>query len=70
MIQYIDTPRDKQVVKALVTELTNIIFAARMQGVKSRQGTTTAKKSLHAQLSHYKKICTTSQMVRNDLTTT
>ena len=28
IIQYIDTPRDKQVVKALVPELTNTSFAA------------------------------------------
>ena len=69
MLQYMDTPRDKQVVKALVAELTNVSFAAQMQGVQSRRGTTTAKNSLHAQLSHYKEIRTTSQMVRNDLTT-
>ena len=30
---------------------------------------TTAKNSLHAQLSHYKEIRTTSQVVRNYLTT-
>ena len=36
MIQYINTPRDKQIVKALVAELTNVSFAAQMQGVQSR----------------------------------
>lgn len=68
-IQYMDTPRDNQVTKALIAELTNVSFASRLQGVHSRRGTTTAKKTLHSKLSHYQEIRQTSQMVRSDLTT-
>lgn len=68
MLQYLDTHRDRQVMKALIAELTNVRFASRLQGVQSRRGTTTAKKSLESRLGHYKEIRTTSQMVRSDLT--
>lgn len=39
-----DTHRDKQVVKALLAELTSTKYAAKLQGLESRQGTATAKR--------------------------
>ena len=63
------TPRDKQVLKGIVAELTNISLATRLQGVVSRKGTRRAKQNLPLYLQLFKDISQTSQMVRNDLTT-
>ena len=64
MLQYLDTHRDRQVMKVLIVELTNVRFASTLQ---SRRGTTKAIKSLESRLGYYEEIHTTSQMVRNDL---
>ena len=63
-----DTHRDRQIVKAIFAELTSVSFATKLQGVKSRQGTTNVIKSIPSQLQRYKEIKTTSQVVRNDMT--
>ena len=68
-LKYLDSHQDRQVLKALFVELTNISFAARLQGVKSRKGTRNATKSVQSQLLHYDFIRATSQLVRNDMTT-
>ena len=68
-LKYLDSHRDRQVLKALFAELTNISFTARLQGVKSRKGTRNATKSVQSQLLHYDFIRATSQIVRNDMTT-
>ena len=60
-----DTHTDRQIVKAIFAELTSVNFATKLQGVKSRQGTT---KSIPYQLQRYEEIKTTSQVVRNDMT--
>ena len=64
-----DTARDKQVLKGLISELTNISFTTKLQGVLNRRSTRKANEKLPALLGQYKEICTTSQMVRSDLTT-
>ena len=69
-LQYMDTARDKKVLKALIAELTSVRFAAKLQCIKSRGGTTSAKKTLHSSLKHYQMIRHTSQIVRSDLTNT
>ena len=68
-LKYLDSHRDRQVLKALFAELTNISFAARLQGIKSRKGTRNAIKSVKAHLLHYTYLRSTSQIVRNDMTT-
>ena len=68
ILQYLDTPRDKQVVKGLLAEVTSVKFTAELQGIESRFGTTNAKQKLKSNLQHYKEICVTSQIVRNYLT--
>ena len=67
-LQYVDTPRDKQVLKGLISELTNTDFTTRLQGIQNRQSTRTAKQKLPILLGQYKHICQTSQIVRSDLT--
>ena len=67
-LQYMDTPRDKQVLKGLISELTNIDFTTRLQGIQNRRSTRTAKQKLPILLGQYKDICQTSQIVRSDLT--
>ena len=68
-LEYMDTHRDRQVVKALLAELTSINFATKLQGLCSRQGTTTAKRALVSNLKTFSDIKRTSQIARNDLTT-
>ena len=68
VIKYMDTPRDKQVTKALLAELTNASFTSRLLHQKSRRGTNRAKSILQPSLHTYQSIRRTSQMVRNDLT--
>ena len=67
-LQYMDSHRDKQVIKGLIAELTNVSFVAKLQGIQSRKGIRNATKSLHSYLTSYANIRATSQIVRNDLT--
>ena len=67
-LEYMDTHRDRQVLKAVMTSLTSTKFAAELQGISSRQGTASARKSVVTALKTYDDIKRTSQIVRNDLT--
>ncbi len=69
-LEYMDTHRDRQVLKALLAELTSVNFTAKLQGLQSRQGTASAKKALRTNLQKYDDIKRTSQIVRSDMTTT
>lgn len=40
-LQYLDSPRDRQVVKGLLAEITSVRFTTALQGIKSREGTKT-----------------------------
>ena len=51
-LQYTDTARDKEVLKALIVELTSVMFAAKLQCIRSRRGTSSAKTTLHSSLSN------------------
>ena len=68
-LEYMDTHRDRQVMKALFAELTSVNFTTKLQGLHSRQGTTSAKKALSPNLHKFADIKTSSQTVRSDLTT-
>ena len=65
---HLDSHRDRQVVKALVAELTNTSFAARLQGLKSRKGTSRAREAVTSHLQQYEQIRRSSQVVRNNMT--
>ena len=39
MLQYVDIHRDKQVLKALIAEVSGIAFTAKLQGIQSRSRT-------------------------------
>jgi hypothetical protein len=67
-LRYMDSHRDRRVVKALLAELTNISFASKVQGIHSRKGTASASKSFKSELLQYQHIRITSQLVRSDLT--
>lgn len=67
-LKYIDTPRDRQLLKGIIAHITSIQCATSIQGVQSRQGTSVALKKLVPSLDQYADIEVTSQMVRNDLT--
>ena len=65
-LQYMDSHRDRQVIKGIIAELTNVSFVAKLQGIQSRKGTRNAIKSLHSHLTS--NIRVTSQIVTNDVT--
>ena len=67
-LRYMDTHRDRQVLKGLMVELTNTTFVAKLQNIQSRKGARNANKSLFPNLKRYEIIRKTSQTVRNDLT--
>ena len=66
-LQYLDTPRDKQVLKGIISHITSVRFTAKLEGIQSRQGTDAANKKLVPQLQKFRHI-QTSQTVRSDLT--
>ncbi len=51
-----------------MAELTSVAFTAEIQGVTSREGTTSASKAFRSNLEIYSDIRKSSQIVRNDLT--
>ena len=68
MLQYTDTHKDKQVIKALIAEVSNVTFTSKLQGLQSRRGTRNAKQNVCSNLKKYLVIRTTSQIVRIDMT--
>ena len=67
-LKYMDTHRDRQILKGLVAELRSTRFASRLQGLHSRKGTSNARRHLNLGLQQYSQIRETSQMVRSYLT--
>ena len=67
-LEYMDTHRDRQVLKALLAELTSVKFSSFLQGIKSRQGTAKAKNDFKTNLKKFSSVKESSQIVRNDMT--
>ena len=67
-LDYTDSPRDKQIIKGLLAQLTTIKQASKLQGLQSRKGTRAANRAPGSGLTKFKNIKHTSQIVRNDLT--
>ena len=68
-LEYMDTHRDRQVLKSVIASITSVNFTTSLQGISSKQGTRNAKKKVNVDLVRYQDIKRTSQVVRNDLTT-
>eukprot|EP00112_Aurelia_sp_Birch-Aquarium-sp1_P021266 Seg568.7 transcript_id=Seg568.7/GoldUCD/mRNA.D3Y31 product=Vertnin protein_id=Seg568.7/GoldUCD/D3Y31 len=67
-LDYMDTKRDKDVLRAILAKISSIRFAARLEGKGSWHGVRGAVSKLEADLGIYKDIKITSQVVRNDMT--
>ena len=67
-LQYVDTPRDRQLLRGVISHLTSISFASQLEGHVSKCAVRTAYYSFHSNLQRYEHIKTTSQIVRNDMT--
>ena len=63
-LNFLDTPRDRQVVKGLLAHITSVKFATKLQDIKSRVGMANAKSILKPNLLHYQEIRKTSQTVK------
>eukprot|EP00111_Clytia_hemisphaerica_P013960 TCONS_00041100-protein len=68
VIEYMDTKRDRDAFKAVISQITSIRFAAKLQGVQSRVGIRNSSQSLKGNLIKYKDIKLSSKTVRNDMT--
>ena len=67
-LQFLDTARDKQVLKGILAHLTSIKTTTKLQGLKSKKETRNAVHCLHSNIKEFRNIKTTSQIVRSDLT--
>ena len=62
-----DTPRDSQLLRRVISHLTLISFATQLEGRVSKFAVHTAYKSLHSNLQRNERIKATSQIVRYDM---
>ena len=63
------THRGRQTARGLISLITSTKFASKLEGVQSTKGSRNALSKLEKNLQDYRDIKTTSQIVRNDLTT-
>ena len=67
-ISYVDTKRDRDVLKALFAQATSASFVAKLQGVSNKTSIINAKDELRDHISRYRDIISSSHVVRNDMT--
>jgi len=67
-LQFLDTARDRQVLKGILAHLTSINATTKLQGLKSKKGTRNAVRVLNSNVNKFRNIKMTSQIVRSDLT--
>ena len=67
-IDFLDTKRDKDVMRAILAKITSVRYAARLEGLQSRYAVRNASDRLEADLLTYSELKKTSQVVRNDMT--
>ena len=68
VIDFLDTKRDKDVMRAILAKITSVRYAARLEGLQSRYAVRNASDRLEADLLTYSELKKTSQVVRNDMT--
>lgn len=64
-LQYLDSARNRRVVKTLLSQITSVRFTTKLQGIQSRRGTTPEKKIFILHLLSTKAF---ALLVRNDMT--
>ncbi len=67
-INYVDTKRDRDVLKALFAQATSASFVAKLQGVSNKSSIMNATDELRGNINSYRDIISSSQIVRNDMT--
>lgn len=67
-LEYLDTKRDRDALKGVVSNITSIRFASKLQQRKSRSGHRNSLSSLEGNLGKFQDLKKTSQVVRNDMT--
>jgi 4-hydroxyphenylpyruvate dioxygenase-like putative hemolysin len=64
---YIDTKRDRDIVKVLFAQATSASFVAKLQGVSNKTSIMNARDELRENINRYSDIIETSKLVRNDI---
>ena len=67
-LECIQSEHDRQVLKAILAQITSVNFTAKLQGVQNRSSVSSAKASIHHKLTKLEEIQRTSLIVRNDMT--
>lgn len=67
-LSYVDTKRDRDVLKALFSQATSASFVAKLQGVSNKTSIMNARDELKENINRYSDITKTSRVVRNDMT--
>ena len=67
-LEFMDTKRDQDILRGLLTNLTSIRFASCLEERKSREGCRRAAMKLEGDLLTFDQLKVTSQTVRSDLT--
>ena len=67
-ISYVDTKRDRDILKALFAQATSASFVAKLQGVSNKCSIINARDELRENINSYRDIISSSQVVRNDMT--
>ena len=67
-LNFLDTKRDRDVLKALFSQATSASFVARLQNVSNKCSIMNARDQLREDITHYEDIIKTSRVVRNDMT--
>ena len=67
-LQFLDTKRDRDVLRGILTKLTSIRFATKLEGHSSRHSARVCLNQLDTKLEQFSKIIETSQVVRTGLT--
>ena len=67
-LNFLDTKRDRDVLKALFLHATSASFVARLQNVSNKCSIVNARDQLREDITRYEDIIKTSRVVRNDMT--
>ncbi len=67
-IDFTDTKKDRDVIKALFAKATSVRFVTSLTGVKNKSAIMSCRDEFEENLSQFEKLLSSSQVVRNDMT--
>ncbi len=68
ILKYMDSPRDREMLRGIMGKLTSIGFSSKLEGKASKFATRTAVTHIDSRIDAFRRIQQTSQVVRNNMT--